>query len=78
MKRIVEFCAGNTSYGTDQALRPLEEQGLCSVIEYGCLTSCGQCDQTPFALVNNEEVEAPTAKELYAAVLKRLRELETK
>ncbi|NMO95632.1 YuzB family protein [Paenibacillus lemnae] len=76
MKLIVEFCAGNAHFGTDKALKPLEEHPHISVIEYGCLTNCGQCYLAPFALVQDEMVEAPTADELYLAVLRKIAELE--
>ncbi|KKO50920.1 YuzB family protein [Paenibacillus sp. DMB20] len=76
MRPIIEFCAGNAHFGTDKALKPLEEHSDCEIIEYGCLTNCGQCYLAPFALVNDEMVEAPTAEELYAAVLRKIKELE--
>lgn len=76
MRPIIEFCAGNAHFGTDKALKPLEDDCDCEIIEYGCLTNCGQCYLAPFALVNDEMVEAPTAEELYAAVLRKIKELE--
>lgn len=76
MRLIIEFCAGNAHFGTDKALKPLEDRRDCEIIEYGCLTNCGQCYLAPFALVNDEMVEAPTAEELYAAVLRKIKELE--
>lgn len=76
MRPIIEFCAGNAHFGTDKALQPLVESPDCDVIEYGCLTYCGQCYMAPFALVNDEWVEAPTAEELYEAVSRKIKELE--
>lgn len=75
MSPIIEFCAGNAHFGTDKALKPLEERPDCEVIEYGCLTNCGQCYLASFALVNDEIVEAATAEELYEAVLIKINEI---
>ncbi|UNK17714.1 YuzB family protein [Paenibacillus sp. N3/727] len=76
MRPIVEFCAGNAHFGTDKALKPLEERPDCEVIEYGCLTNCGQCYLAPFAFVNDEIVEAATAEELYLSILRKIKEIE--
>ncbi|WP_422658255.1 YuzB family protein [Paenibacillus sp. EC2-1] len=74
MRPIIEFCAGNAHFGTDKALKPLEE--AYEIVEYGCLTNCGQCYLAPFALVNDEIVEAATAAELYIAILQKIKEIE--
>lgn len=74
MRPIIEFCAGNAHFGTDKALKPLEEE--YDIVEYGCLTNCGQCYLAPFALVNDEIVEAITAEELYLAILQKIKEIE--
>ncbi|GAB6927136.1 YuzB family protein [Paenibacillus sp. JCM 10914] len=72
MSIMIEFCTNNSYFGTDQLLLPLEKQFDCQVIEYGCLTSCGQCYLMPFAYVDGDWVEAPTAEELYEAVVQKL------
>ncbi|MFC7678243.1 YuzB family protein [Paenibacillus sp. GCM10028914] len=74
MRPIIEFCAGNAHFGTDKALKPLMDK--YDIVEYGCLTNCGQCYLAPFALVNDEIVEAATAEELYHAILQKLKEIE--
>lgn len=74
MRPIIEFCAGNAHFGTDKALKPLEK--TYDIIEYGCLTNCGQCYLAPFAFVNDEIVEAVTSEELYLAILQKIKEIE--
>lgn len=75
MQPVIEFCAGNAHFGTDKALKPLEEHPDCELIEYGCLTNCGQCYLAPFVIVNDEIVEAETAEELYYKVLRKIDEI---
>lgn len=72
MSIIIEFCTSNSYFGTDKVLQTLEAKYDCQVIEYGCLTSCGQCYLMPFAYVDGEWVEAPTAEELLDVVIAKL------
>lgn len=72
MSIIIEFCTSNSYFGTHQALQPLAEQFDCQIIEYGCLTNCGQCYLAPFAYVDGELVEAVTAEDLYSVIYRRL------
>ncbi|MEK5477727.1 YuzB family protein [Paenibacillus sp. FSL R5-0407] len=76
MKPIIEFCANNAGFGTDTILNRLKEQHGCEVIEYGCLTGCGMCYMSPYALVNGETVAAETAEQLYETILKLIKEIE--
>ncbi|MUG47300.1 YuzB family protein [Paenibacillus woosongensis] len=72
MKIILEFCANNAHFGTDEIMKRLEQHPDCEVYEYGCLTGCGMCYMTPYALVNGETVEAETASALYDAIIRRI------
>lgn len=74
MRPIIEFCTNNMHFGTDEVFEVLEENLEYDVIEYGCLTNCGQCSSTPFALVNGEVVTASSAKELHKAILSKIAE----
>ncbi len=76
MRPIIEFCSGNAHFGTDKVLKPFDEHPDMDVVEYGCLTNCGQCYLAPFAFVNDEIVEAATAEELYSAILYKIKEIE--
>ncbi|WP_055105862.1 YuzB family protein [Paenibacillus ihumii] len=70
MKVIVEFCANNAHFGTDEVMKKLEQHPGCEVYEYGCLTGCGMCYMSPYALVNGETIEAETAEALYDAIVR--------
>lgn len=72
MSIIIEFCTNNSYFGTDKVLSTLEDRFDCEVVEYGCLTSCGQCYLMPFAYVDGEWVEAPTAEELLEVIVQKL------
>ena len=72
MSIIIEFCTSNSYFGTDKVLQTLEAKYDCQVIEYGRLTSRGQCYLMPFAYVDGEWVEAPTAEESLDVVIAKL------
>ncbi|MEK3733613.1 MULTISPECIES: YuzB family protein [Paenibacillus] len=76
MSIMIEFCTSNSYFGTDQALQPLAERFDCQIIEYGCLTDCGQCYLAPFAYVDGDRVEAVTSEELFALISQKLELLE--
>lgn len=76
MSIMIEFCTSNSYFGTDKVLQPLEARFDCQVIEYGCLTSCGQCYLTPFTYVDGDWMEAPTAEALLEVVVRNLESLE--
>ncbi|OIJ20944.1 hypothetical protein BKP45_07735 [Anaerobacillus alkalidiazotrophicus] len=64
MRPIIEFCATNLASGTQRALEVLEKDPDLDVIEYGCLSFCGKCAASPFALVNGEVITAETSEDL--------------
>lgn len=64
MRPIIEFCATNLASGTQKALEVLEKDHDLDVVEYGCLSFCGKCAASPFALVNGEVITAETNDEL--------------
>ena len=69
MRPIIEFCVNNGQHGTDTVMRRLEENPEYDVIEYGCLSNCGQCALEPYAMVNGEIVAAASADELYEKII---------
>lgn len=77
MKIILEFCANNAHFGTDEIMKRLEQHPDCEVYEYGCLTGCGMCYMTPYALVSGETVEAETASALYDAIIRRIADVKS-
>ncbi|GIP29875.1 YuzB family protein [Paenibacillus sp. J23TS9] len=76
MRPIIEFCTNNMHFGTDEVMDNLEENPDYDVIEYGCLSNCGQCAMMPFAMVNGEIIDADSADELYQAIMAKIKELE--
>lgn len=64
MRPIIEFCATNLASGTQRALEVLEKDPDLDVIEYGCLSFCGKCAASPFALVNGDVITAETSEDL--------------
>lgn len=64
MNPIIEFCVSNLASGTQKVKEELEKDPDLDVIEYGCLSFCGQCARNRFALVNGEVVTGETNDEL--------------
>lgn len=64
MRPIIEFCQSNLSAGTLRVKEELEKDLSLDVIDYGCLGHCGECYESPYALVNGELVIGKTPKEL--------------
>ncbi|MCY9370790.1 YuzB family protein [Bacillus haynesii] len=73
---IVEFCVSNLAQGSQEAKEILEKDPNLDVVEYGCLSYCGQCMQTMYALVNGEMVTANNPAELVGNIYKFIDENE--
>lgn len=76
IRPIIEFCTSNMHFGTDEIMSRLEQNQDYDVIEYGCLSNCGQCFREPYALVNGEIVAAESADLLYEAIMEKIKEAE--
>ncbi|MFG6119556.1 MULTISPECIES: YuzB family protein [Thalassobacillus] len=74
MNPIIEFCINNLASGSQKAMEELEKDPDLDVIEYGCLSHCGLCAQSLFALVNGERVTADSAEELVENIYQHLEE----
>lgn len=74
IKPIIEFCISNLANGSQKALEILEKDPNLDIIEYGCLSYCGKCDASPFALVNGEAVIGSTPDELVENIYQYLEE----
>lgn len=61
---MIEFCVSNLARGSQQAREILEKDTNLDVLEYGCLSYCGKCMESLFALVNGEVVTGDTPAEL--------------
>ncbi|CEA04112.1 hypothetical protein BN1050_01827 [Metalysinibacillus saudimassiliensis] len=64
MNPMVEFCVSNLANGAQETFEALERDPNIDVLDYGCLSYCTKCDNTFYALVNGEIVEADTPAEL--------------
>lgn len=64
MNPIIEFCMTNAANGSYQAMEVLEQDPNLDVIEYGCLSYCGICADSLYALVNGDVVTGESAEEL--------------
>ncbi|MGF7047077.1 uncharacterized protein YuzB (UPF0349 family) [Paenibacillus sp. DS2015] len=76
MRPIIEFCTNNMHFGTDEVMSKLEANPDYDVIEYGCLSNCGQCYMMPYAMVDGEIVSANSSDELYIAIIEKIKEAE--
>ncbi|MFT4412959.1 YuzB family protein [Fredinandcohnia humi] len=74
MQPIIEFCVSNLASGSQEAREILEKDPNLDIIEYGCLSYCGKCYQSLFALVNGEVVTGETAEELVKNIYEYLEE----
>ncbi|PMC40610.1 hypothetical protein CJ195_02530 [Bacillus sp. UMB0899] len=74
MKPIIEFCISNLANGAQAALEQLEKDPNLDIIEYGCLSYCGKCGHSLYALVNGEMVMGDTPNELVENVYTFLEE----
>lgn len=74
MKPIIEFCASNLASGSQEAFDELEKDPNLDIIDYGCLSLCGECSSSLFALVNGDIVTGETAKDLVANIYTYLEE----
>lgn len=61
----VKFCENNFSFGTEKVVKTLQENYKnIDVSVEGCLGYCGDCAVGPYALVDDEMIQADTADEL--------------
>ncbi|MBB5324381.1 uncharacterized protein YuzB (UPF0349 family) [Anoxybacillus tepidamans] len=71
---IIEFCISNLANGSQKALEILQKDPNLDIIEYGCLSYCGKCAHSLFALVNGEIVTGETPEQLVENIYKFLEE----
>ncbi len=60
----IKFCENNYSQGTEEVTEKLANDGIEFDVE-PCLGYCGDCAVGPFALVDDELIQAETPEELY-------------
>lgn len=69
----IKFCENNFSQGTEEIIERLKEETEDVEIQIEpCLGYCGDCAVSPFALVDNELIQADTPEDLYDLILEQL------
>jgi uncharacterized protein YuzB (UPF0349 family) len=74
MFNIIEFCISNLAEGSQKAREILERDADLDIIEYGCLSHCGKCAHSLFALVDGEVVTGETPEQLVDNIYKHIEE----
>jgi uncharacterized protein YuzB (UPF0349 family) len=65
----IKFCENNFTFGTEETMKKLKENfSDVDVSVEGCLGYCGDCAVGPYALVNDEMIQADTADELFEKI----------
>ncbi len=72
---MVEFCISNLANGSQKAKAILERDSNLDIVEYGCLSNCGKCYHTFYALVNGEVVMGETPEQLVENIYERIESL---
>lgn len=72
MQPIIEFCISNLASGSQKAREQLEKDPNLDIIEYGCLSYCGKCANSLFALVNGEVVTGEDPDQLVSNIYQYL------
>lgn len=69
----IKFCDNNYAQGIEDIVNKLKsELNEDEVVVESCLGYCGDCAVGPFALVNDEFIQADTPDELYDKIKKEL------
>lgn len=63
----IKFCENNFTFGTEETVNKLREKGVEVEVE-PCLGYCGDCAESPFALVDDELIKTSTAEELFKEI----------
>jgi len=74
MNPIVEFCISNLAKGSQSVFDELSNDPNIDVLDYGCLTYCGQCNDSLYALVNGDIVTGDTPELLKQNIYKHIEE----
>lgn len=67
----IQFCENNYDQGAEQVIEMLENDEIGYEVD-ACLGYCGECAMQPFALVDDEYVEADSPDELYNKIKEML------
>ncbi|WP_400242997.1 DUF1450 domain-containing protein [Niallia sp. JL1B1071] len=73
-KPLIEFCLSNLASGSYKAKEILELDDALDVMDYGCLSYCGQCGVSFFALVDGEVIKGEDPQGLVKNVYQYLKD----
>ena len=66
MDTKIQFCENNFQYGTEEVkARLMEEFEETDIEVFPCLAMCEECAEGPYAIVNDEVIQAENAEELF-------------
>ncbi|MGM8216647.1 DUF1450 domain-containing protein [Bacillaceae bacterium W0354] len=71
---VVEYCDGNLIQEVDLEAILEEEYPEVAVLENSCLSFCGMCSVSPYAIVNGKRVFAKTPEECLDKIRKQIEE----
>lgn len=67
----IKFCENNFNLGTEETMKKLKENhNNIDVSVESCLGYCGDCSLGPYALVDDEMIQANSADELFEKIEK--------
>ena len=67
----IKFCQNNYGQDAEEVISKLKEDGVEPEVK-PCLGYCGDCAVGPFALVDDELIQAETPDELYNKIKKQI------
>lgn len=67
----IKFCENNFAHGTEDVVNRLKDENINAEVE-PCLGYCGDCAEKPFALVDDEYIEAESPEELYDKIIEMI------
>ncbi len=71
--KVVQFCENNFIHGTEEVAAKLRQNFPDIKIDAeSCLSYCSDCAVGPYALVNDELIQADSADDLYEEIVKNL------
>lgn len=63
----IKFCENNFDHGVEKVIEKLKAENVSVEVE-GCLAYCGECASGPFAVVDDEFVQADSPDALYQKI----------
>ncbi len=68
----IKFCETNYPQGVEEVIDKLKNEEDINIVVEPCLGYCGECLEGPFAVVNDELIQAETPEELFEEIMQLL------